>query len=65
VKARNTSRIVIITTMLTTFVLYLCASVSNILPFFFVAALVVILAACLSTQPQAFAAIIRCTQKRE
>jgi hypothetical protein len=64
-KARNISRIVIVTTVLATFVLHLCAGVSKLTPFFFVAALLVCLTACALPQFSPFAAILLYTQKRE
>ncbi|SHI15802.1 hypothetical protein SAMN02745823_02855 [Sporobacter termitidis DSM 10068] len=64
-RARNISRVVIITTVLATFVLYLCASVSKILPFLLVAGLVAFLAMCAAPRFRSFAAIIRRTQKTE
>lgn len=64
-KARNISRIVIITTILATFVLYLCASVSKLLPFLFVAGFATCLTFCAVPAFYTFAGIKKYTQKIE
>jgi hypothetical protein len=65
VETRNVSRIMIITTVIATFVIYLCAAVSKILPFILAVGLTVFMAACALTKLTSFAEIIRLTQKRE
>jgi hypothetical protein len=64
-KEQNAGRIVIITSILSTFVISLCASVSKIIPFFFVAALVALLLVLSVFQYRTFAVIKEFTQKTE
>jgi hypothetical protein len=55
----------IITSVLSTFVLYLCTGVSKLLPFFVAVALAVFALACVSVLLTPFSELIRSTQKRE